>query len=138
MDKKTKYPPPFSLRLTHAEREALENAANGKPLSTYIRWLIFKDDLAPMPTKTKARGMASSIDHQQIARLLGALGQSRIASNINQLAKAANSGSLPVNQEVLNALRESVTAIHWMRDTLIKALGLKSQRKPDKDENHDP
>ena len=55
--------------------------------------------------------------------MLGALGQSRIASNINQLAKTANSGSLPVNKEVLEGLNDAVDAIRWMRETLILYLG---------------
>ncbi len=117
---------PFSLRLTQEERTSLEKAAAGRPLSAYIRWLIFKDDLPDMPKK-RTRGESASIDHKALAQLLGALGQSRISSNINQLARAANSGSLPVNQEVLDALKEAVQSVHWMRNTLIKALGLKPQ-----------
>ena len=41
-----------------------------------------------------------------LAKLLGVLGKSRIANNINQLAKAANSGSLPVNEEVLQSIND--------------------------------
>ncbi|MGC1507129.1 plasmid mobilization relaxosome protein MobC [Ketobacter sp.] len=115
---------PFSMRLNQEERALLESKAGDRPLSAYVRWLLFKDDLPDMPKK-RTRGEATSIDHKALAQLLGALGQSRIASNINQLARAANSGSLPVNQEVLNALKEAVEAVHWMRETLIKALGLK-------------
>ena len=55
------------------------------------------------------------------------LGQSRLTSNINQLAKATNSGSLPVNQDVLQSLEESVQAIRWMRETLSGASGLQAQ-----------
>jgi len=55
------------------------------------------------------------------------LGKSRISQNINQLAKAANSGSLPLNHEVIEELNDACKAINWLRDTLIKAIGLKPQ-----------
>ena len=121
-----RYPPPFSMRFTKEERKSLELAAAGRPLAAYIRWLIFKEDMPEMPKK-RTRGETASQDHKQLAKLLGALGKSRIANNINQLAKAANSGSLPVSEEITNALNESVAAIRWMRETLIKGMGIKPQ-----------
>ena len=125
-NKPTHYPPPFSMRFTKEERKSLELAAAGRPLAAYIRWLIFKEDMPEMPKK-RTRGEAASQDHKQLAKLLGALGKSRIANNINQLAKAANSGSLPVSKEIINALNESVAAIRWMREALIKGMGIKPQ-----------
>ena len=127
-----KYPPPFSMRFTEEERKALELAAAGRPLAAYIRWLIFKEEMPEMP-KRRTRGETASPDHKEIAKLLGALGQSRISQNINQLAKAANSGSLPVNHDVLNSLNEAVESVHWMRECLIKSLGLKSQKQEEND-----
>ncbi len=125
---KNKPTPPFSIRFTPAERKALEMAAAGRPLAAYIRWLIFKEDMPEMPKK-RTKGESVSRDQKEIAKLLGALGQSRISSNINQLAKAANSGSLPVNEEVIQALNEAVAAIKWMRQRLIKGLGIKPQNQ---------
>tara|TARA_R110001592_G_scaffold27763_1_gene102619 strand:+ start:5646 stop:6074 length:429 start_codon:yes stop_codon:yes gene_type:complete len=130
------YPPPFSMRFTKEERKSLELAAAGRPLAAYIRWLIFKEDMPEMPKK-RTRGETASQDHKQLAKLLGALGKSRIASNINQLAKAANSGSLPISKEIINALNESVSAIKWMRETLIKGMGIKPQNL-DEDDGNDP
>ena len=135
-DPRKSYPPPFSMRFTQEERKALELAAAGRPLGAYIRWLIFKEDMPEMPKK-RTRGETASRDHKQLAKLLGALGKSRIASNINQLAKAANSGSLPVSKEIVNALNESVDVIRWMRDTLIKGMGIKPQTG-DQEDDHDP
>lgn len=129
-----KYPAPFSMRFTKDERKSLEQAAASRPLVAYIRWLIFRKDMSEMPKK-RTRGETADKDHKEIAKLLGALGKSRIASNINQLAKAANSGSLPVNEEIISSLKEASSSIQWMRDTLIKALGLKPQSK--KEENPD-
>lgn len=135
-NKSNHYPPPFSMRFTKEERKSLELAAAGRPLAAYIRWLIFKEDMPEMPKK-RTRGEAASQDHKQLAKLLGALGKSRIANNINQLARAANSGSLPVSKEIIKALNESVAAIKWMRETLIKGMGIKPQGK-DEDSSDDP
>tara|TARA_B100000446_G_C10378275_1_gene279297 strand:- start:59 stop:478 length:420 start_codon:yes stop_codon:yes gene_type:complete len=129
----TKYAPPFSLRLSFEERAKLEQAAKGKPIGAYIKWIIFKDDLPSMPRRS-SQGAPADVDQKSIAKLLGALGQSRIANNINQLAKAANSGSLPVNHDVLNSLNEAVNAVFWMRETLIKALGIKPIHEEEKDD----
>jgi hypothetical protein len=133
---KKSYPSPFSLRLNRQERDELQRLAEGRPLGQFIRDAIFTHGLRPNPSRKPAIA-----DHKLFAQLLGAIGQSRIASNINQLAKAANSGSLPVNHEVLEGLNEAVEAIRWMRETLIKAMGLKpvgSPEMPSAEGRHDP
>lgn len=135
-----KYPSPFSLRLTEDERRMLEVAAAGQPLAAYIRWLIFKDTTPVLPKK-RTREIAANPDRQELAKILGTLGKSKISQNINQLAKAANSGSLPVNLEVIEELNNACAAVKWIRETLIKAIGLKPQSDPDmpqEEENYDP
>jgi len=132
--RKAKYAPPFSLRLADKERKALEELADGMSLGTFIREcvirLILDKKLRPAQSR---RGV---LDKKLAAMLLAALGKSRIASNINQLAKAANSGSLPVNEEVLRDLWEAVQFIRWIRNTLIKAIGLKPNSSNNSDEPH--
>lgn len=133
--KKT-YPPPFSVRLNEQERHELQELAAGQPLGQFIRDAILRRGMRPAPSRKPA-----ITDQKLFAKLLGTIGQSRIASNINQLAKAANSGSLPVNKEVLEGLNDAVDAIRWMRETLIKAMGLKPQSEADltqKEDCHDP
>ncbi len=130
---KKKYPAPFSMRFTEDERKTLEIAAAGRPLAAYIRWLIFKEEIPPART----RGNKPIKDHKELAKLLGALGQSRIANNINQLARAANSGSLPVNEDVRKALMEASSSVKWMRKALIRAIGLKAEDKS-QGEDYDP
>jgi hypothetical protein len=56
--------------------------------------------------------------------VLAMLGQSRLSSNVNQLAKSANSGSLPVTPETEAALLAAAAEIQDMRRLLIKALNL--------------
>jgi len=120
---KYNYPAPFCLRFTEDERKTLELAAGDRPFGAYIRWLIFGDEIP----ENRTRGKKPVKDQKELAKLLAMFGQSRISSNINQLAKAANSGSLPVNQDVLKALNEANSSVHWIRKTLIKALGLQGK-----------
>ena len=105
-DQKPKYPPPFSMRFTDDERRVLELAADGRPLASYIRWLIFKEDMPELP-KRRTREQMASPERKELSKLVGTLGKSRISQNINQLAKAANSGSLPVNHEVVEELNNA-------------------------------
>lgn len=87
---KPRRPAPLSLRLTPEDRERLESDAVGMSLGAYIRWRLFDPDRPP----PRHRGKAPVKDHQALSAVLGQLGQSRIASNLNQLAKAANAGAL--------------------------------------------
>jgi hypothetical protein len=102
-DKRKTYPPPFSLRLTFEERAMLETAAAGMPVGAYIREKLF----GPDASHRKTRGKAPVKDHQALARVLGALGGSRLASNLNQLAKAAHMGALPVSAEMAETTRST-------------------------------
>lgn len=83
-------PPPFSLRLTFEERAKIEHDAAGMSLGGYIRSRL----LDPNWIAPRRRGKFPVKDHRALAQLLAMLGQSRLANNVNQLAKAANSGSL--------------------------------------------
>jgi len=56
--------------------------------------------------------------------VLGKLGQSRLSSSLNQLARSANTGSLPVTPDTEAALLEAVAEIREIRRLLIKALNL--------------
>lgn len=112
---------PFCLRLYPSEKTRLKELAGSQPLGVYIRDRLFGED-APR----RRRRRAPSVDDQAAARLLGALGQSRLSSNMNQIAKAANVGALPVTEELEEDLRCACAAIYAMRETLMLALGLKS------------
>lgn len=80
--------PPFSLRLTFEERAKLERDAAGMALGAYIRSRL----LDPETVAPRKCGKFPVKDHQALAQLLGLLGQSRLANNVNQLARAANTG----------------------------------------------
>ena len=114
-----KYPPPFSLRLTFEERARLEREAAGMALGAYIRDRLLGEDASPRRT----RGKFPVKDHQALGQVLGSLGASRLSSNLNQLAHAANSGSLPVTPDTETQLIEACAAVQEMRDALLRALG---------------
>ncbi len=110
---------PFSLRLTPEQREFLDKQAGSMPLGTYIRQQL----LAEQPNRRNFRRPIK--DKQELAKVQAMLGSSRISSNLNQLAKAMNSGSLPANTETYEALLQACADITFMRNALMKALGLR-------------
>lgn len=119
--KEAKSPPPFSLRLSADERAELIRRAGNKPLGAYIRAQLLGNTTTP---RRVSRQPAK--DQHTLVRLLAELGQSRLSSNLNQLAKAANTGSLPVSTETEQALVQACEDVRQMRHALLSALGLRS------------
>jgi hypothetical protein len=117
--KAAKRPSPTSLRLSAAERAVLVERANGVPLSAYIKHVLFGED-APILRRQRP----ATADQALLAKVLAALGASRLASNLNQLAKEANIGTLPVTQETEDDLRRACGDIAEMRALLMTALGI--------------
>jgi len=113
---------PFSLRLSDEERAILLARTKGRPLGEYIRHQLFGDQVSPRKLHQRKAGA----DAQAIARLLASLGKSRLASNMNQIAKAANIGALPVGPDLTQELFSACRDIADMRRTLISSLGIKS------------
>lgn len=111
---------PVSLRMTFEEKARLERDAAGMSVAAYIRWRLFEPE-APPP---KSRGKFPVKDHQSLSKLIGLLGQSRIANNLNQLARAANTGSLIMDPQAERDLREAAQDIADMRRLLLEALRL--------------
>ena len=122
-----KQTPPFSLRLTPEERVQLEKDAAGMSLGGYIRSRLFDGNLP----KRRTRNKKPVKDHKELAKVLGELNHARIANNLNQLAKAANSGSLEVSSNTEKALQEACADVRWMRHVLMAALGLMPENNHD-------
>lgn len=119
--------PPFSLRLTREERAQLEHDAAGMSVGAYIRFRLFDESFPNRRTRNKHPVK----DHQELAKVLGELGRSRLANNLTQLAKAANSGSLEVSPDTERAIQNGCADIRWMRQVLISALGLGPEKAHD-------
>lgn len=116
----TKPPPPFSLRLSAEERAELLRRAGNMPLGAYIRFCLLENEKRPRRTRRQPVK-----DEQALAKVLGELGKAKLANNLNQLAKAANLGSLPVGPETEQAIVEACQEVRRMRETLMVALGLR-------------
>lgn len=111
---------PFSIRLTEAEKSLLLTYAGRIPLGTYIRNALLSGDV-----QAKRRRMVSPLaDHAALARVLAALGQSRLSNNLNQLAKAVSIGALRVTPETETEIADACRALSAMRSDLMRALGL--------------
>lgn len=121
-----RYAPPFSLRLTADERERLDVLRGSIPLGQYIREELLGKNAAPR----KRRSRRPVKDQEALGRVLGTLGASHLSSNLNQLARAVNSGSLPVTPETEESLSEAFAAVVAMRQDLMRALGHKVEGEP--------
>jgi hypothetical protein len=121
-----KTPAPFSLRLTFEERARLERDAAGMSLGAYIRDRLFGETVAPR----KTRGRQRVKDAEALGRVLGALGGSRLSQNLNQLARAVNTGSLPVTPDTESDLKAACAAVALIRAELMRALGTGAGGEP--------
>lgn len=122
--------PPFSLRFTEEERAYLDKKAGYRPLARYIRDQILGDFTA----KRRGELRQPSINRKQYVALLSALGESRLSSNLNQLAKHANTGSLDASPEVEAKLVAACEAVMVMRDSLLHALGQRPTNRQESDQ----
>jgi len=121
--------PPFSLRLTFEERARLEELAGNEPLGSYIRKQIF--DKKGRGSRRKRRKSRRPIqDEQKLAKVLAMLGQSRLSNNLNQLAKSANLGTLPMMPDTERDIRRACADVALMRRELLRALGHRTDLEP--------
>lgn len=115
------YGKPVSVRFTEEERAELERMAGDLTLSAYIRSRCIGDEAEPHRT----RGKRPIKDFEALGRVLGALGRSQLSNNLNQLARAANSGTLGFPHETQAAIEDAAQDIAFIRNELIQALGLR-------------
>ncbi len=120
--KKRIRPSPFCIRLSEEQRTRLANEAAGAPLGAYI-----KSKALGEPLRKRQTGLSVE-DRKALAKTLALLGKSRLSSNLNQLAHAANIGSLPMTPETENFLHDCLRDVREIRGLLMRALGLKTER----------
>mgnify|MGYP001317263967 CR=1 FL=1 len=109
---------PYSMRFSKAERLRLDADAGPLPLAAYIRSRLFD---TPTPRRAYRRPVR---DEQALGEVLAALGNSRLSSNLNQLAKAVHSGSLAVTPETEAAILAACATVQQMGGQLVQALGM--------------
>ena len=110
-----------TLRMTPEERAKLEELAAGMTLSAYIRACVFSEETK----RRKKRAFSSIEDNKAAAEALALLGQSRIASNLNQLAYHANIGALIVGEVEKDQIAQANDHLAAIRSLLMQALGRK-------------
>ncbi|MEP1577192.1 plasmid mobilization protein [Roseibium album] len=113
---------PLTLRLTVEERAKLEELAVGMTLSAYIRACVFNEEAK----RRKRRPSRDIEDKKAAAEVLALLGQSRIASNLNQLAYHANCGVLEIGKNERAQIAEANVYLADIRWLLMRALGSQS------------
>lgn len=123
---------PFSIRFTKDERATLEEMAKGRSIGGLIRSRVFDKNI-PIE-RTNSRDPIK--DEAACSQLMGALGKSRIPNNINQIAKAINTGAFPASPQTEKLVYNACRDIAWMRHTLVKALGLREGNSPDDPQRH--
>ncbi len=99
--------PPFSPHLAFEERADLEGLAGNGPLGLHIKREVF-DGKGACTKRARSRKRRPIKDEQPLAQVLIMLGQSRIANNLNQLANAANLGTLPMMPDKERDVRREV------------------------------
>src|SRR5689334_15104497 len=97
---------PLSVRFTDSEKARLKDLAGAQSIGQYIRERALHGEDLP-----RAARQSPIKDAEPLGRLLGLLGQSRLASNLNQLSKAAHHGSLPVTEEVESDLSRACAEV---------------------------
>lgn len=118
---KSKRIPPLSIPLSKEKRELLVRQAGNLSLAGYIKSIVFADN-AP---RYRSRRQIPDMDAKLLAELLVHLGSSRVASNLNQIAKHLNQGTLIDDPELDSDLRQAVEEVSMIRSTLLQAMGVK-------------
>jgi len=118
--------PPLSLRLTFAEKAALESMAGSQSLSSYIKNRLFGGTPGPGPGLNLGMGAVSrrvDTKERMLAQILAKLGESELGPSMNELAAAAKTGSLYVTDLVEGQLVQACADIAEIRLLLLEALG---------------
>lgn len=114
---------PTSIRFTLYEHQRLEFMAQklGLKKSEFIRVAVFSKEVE----RAFELLITRREERKEMARVLAAIGASRIASNLNQLAKAANTGCLELSPTVIAQLNEAYDTVMRMNRMLITFQGVK-------------
>jgi len=102
----------LTIRFTPEERAAVDEAAvrAGLTAGSHARAVLLG---APAPRQVRR----PTVERRELARLLGQLGH--VGGNLNQLAKAANSGAIPCAKDI----QEALAGLTDLRREILLALG---------------
>lgn len=114
----------ISLRVTDAEKKRLERDAAGMSRSAYMRERLFGSSAQPR----KTRGKHPVKDYEALGRVLGLLGRSQLANDLNELNWAVENGTVKIDAATALAIKMACVDVAAMRSELVIALGLKTER----------
>ncbi|MFB2554059.1 hypothetical protein [Ensifer soli] len=112
---------PFSIRLTATEKETLVAKAGSVPLGAFVRGLVLGEGISVRAART-----SPVRDRDSLGQVLGLLGRSEYTASLAAMAKAAASGSLPLEPETVSAIRAACEDIRAIRSMLLQALGIQA------------
>ena len=119
---KRRPPRPISVRVTHEERQELEQRAGEQTLSTYVRSVLLDN-----PGSRRQHRKRPEIDRVALARVLAMLGHLGLAPSMKEIAEAARTGTLECGPELIAELEQACRDIMLVRHELIRALGIKPE-----------
>ena len=108
---------PFCIRLTDDERVELENRAGQLPLGTFAREQLLGSKATPRKKRPRVR--QPKVSDKNLALVMALFGDQRIASNLNQLARHANMGTLDFDDYTLEQIHEACAAMIAVRNYLL-------------------
>jgi len=112
----------IDLRLSEAERAALEVRAGKQPLGVYIRARLFavNDNTPPRRSRRLSRD-----DRKLLATVLARLGQSGLPDTLHELRAAARNGTLLLDPETMAKLDGACADTAAIKSMIMRALRIK-------------
>lgn len=107
---------PFTLRLTAAQRAALEQKAGNMPLGEYMR-------LTALNEPAEAVNLPKDQVKQVASWVLGNMGQDRCCEHLGQIAHAAQQGLVVLTEEESAVIIQACADISAIRHKLMRLLG---------------
>lgn len=120
-------PRPFSLRLSDEERSTLAQQAGAQPLGRYVRERLFAANDNTIPARRGYRQRTPIKHDAALASVLAKLGQSGVVSSLNEIARLARLGALPLSPETEAALRDACRNVAEIKSLLMQALGIRER-----------
>lgn len=96
--------------------------AGGQALSAYVKSVLFDG-----PQSLHRGGGVTLANRTLLAHLLATLGASRLAPNLETLAREASDGNLFADEETIQRLIEACDDLRLMHNALMRGLGMKEK-----------
>lgn len=106
----------LSVRITEQERRELQRRAGNAQLSEYVRRILLGNACSRKRTATPKP------DVQALSQILGLLGQTDVFRSLKKISDGVRLGTLPVDDELLETIKEARSDIAEVKSLLMQAL----------------